>query len=77
MSAVGFEITISAGERPQAYSLHRAAMGSIFACCTNQINTTLVACDSWELEDERERAREALVVREDWECYSITTQIYS
>jgi hypothetical protein len=28
MSPVGFEPTISAGERPQTYTLHRAATGT-------------------------------------------------
>ena len=35
MPPVGFEPTISAGERPQTYALDRAAIGTdIYAFCT-------------------------------------------
>ena len=55
MPPVGFELTISAGERPQTYALDRAATGAgicsiytdqiggqghPFFCCTSQLTVT-------------------------------------
>ena len=38
MLPVGFEPTISAGERPQTYALDRAATGTGLWCCISRIN---------------------------------------
>ena len=44
MSPVGFEPTISAGERPQTYALDRASTGTGAFKLTSQINFMLINC---------------------------------
>ena len=42
MPPVGFEPTISAGERPQTYALDRAATGTGFYCLLHLENTSKI-----------------------------------
>ena len=37
MLPVGFEPTISAGERPQTYALDLAATGAVYICCRSGV----------------------------------------